>query len=557
MSNPVFPNLGANPTNRLPSELKSPFYYIHVERTFSEFMLSDYGQQGGAPGTNQYAPGVLTTSHSGNPVATCQDCHMRDRLGVGCDKRDGVLRPAGSVEHPLSGQPVHDLTGGNMWIPALLASTLNGSPNYSATNATLLKKGPAVLTLDFSQGLPLNASALLAAVNRSLTNLLWASSIGNLSYDFASGACEFRINNHTPHKLISGFPEGRRMFANIKAFVGSNLVYEINPYDAGVGTLRGLTGHLAPADSPPLLTGQAYVDELVYEVHPSSSLTGETETFHFALANAIYKDNRIPPKGFRIGDAAARLCQPFWHGVAANDYFAAEEYAGGYDRLALQLPPGCDRIEVRLYYQTTSREYIAFLRDEINGAAATLAGLVAAGDAPYRIQTDPWFAKLKEWGNTIWSLWVNNRHVPGAAPVLMSSATMALNTADEDGDLLPAYWEIRYFGGPTNATGHADSDGDGVTDYAEYVALTVPTNRASVFALTAADFRLCTGGMAGSVAFTSHVSRLYQLQFATNLAPPVIWSALAAPAAGLGGLTTFAHTNVSDTGFYRVKVRLP
>ncbi|MFN2196699.1 MAG: phosphoglycerate kinase, partial [Anaerolineales bacterium] len=43
--------------------------------------------------------------------------------------------------------------------------------------------------------------------------------------------------------------------------------------------------------------------------HPSSSLTGEDETFHFALATGRYKDNRIPPKGFRIGEAADRLSE--------------------------------------------------------------------------------------------------------------------------------------------------------------------------------------------------------------------------------------------------------
>lgn len=556
VSNPVFANAGSNPSNRLPSEVNAPFRFSHVERTFSEFMLSAYGQQGGAAGTNQYAPSVFATSHAGNPIATCQDCHMRDRLGVGCNKRDGILRPSGSLEHPLSGQPVHEMTGGNMWITALLASTVTGSANYSATNATLLKAGPAVLTLDFAQGLALNAPALLAAVGRAHTNLLWASSISGLAYDFSTGACEFRINNHTPHKLISGFPEGRRMFANIKAYFGGTLVYEINPYDSAVGTLRGLTGPLG-AGSPALLPHETHVDELVYEMHPSSSVTGESETFHFALADGRYKDNRIPPRGFRIAEAAARLCEPVWHGAVAPSLFSAQEYAGGYDHNALALPQGCDRIEVRLYYQTTSREYVAFLRDEINGTAATLSGTGDGGDAPYLIQTDPWFAKLKAWGNTLWSLWLNNKNLPGAAPVLMSSATMQLNVSDEDGDNLPAYWEIQYFGGPTNATGHADSDGDGITDYAEYVALTVPTDPASRFAIADAAFQHTPAGTAAAISFTSHVARVYTVQAATNLAPTATWTPLTPAFHGLDGLTTLLHTNTAERSFYRVDVSLP
>ena len=63
---------------------------------------------------------------------------------------------------------------------------------------------------------------------------------------------------------------------------------------------------------------------------------------------------------------------PRWHGAAAPDYFTAAEYAGGYDDVALTIPAGADAVEVRLYYQTTSREYIEFLRDEINGNGSTL-----------------------------------------------------------------------------------------------------------------------------------------------------------------------------------------
>jgi len=563
VSNPVFINLqtaltnqAGVVTNRLGSELNAPFRFTHVERTSSEFMLSAYGQQGGVAGTNQYAPSVFATSHAGNPIATCQDCHMRDRLGVGCDKRDGILRPTGSIEHPLSGQPVHEMTGGNMWITSILASSITGSANYSATNATLLRQGPATLTLDLTQGLPLNATALLAAVNRAQTNLLWASSLGNLSYDFVSGACLFRVNNHTGHKLISGFPEGRRMFVNIKAFVGIKQVYEINPYDATVGTLRGLTGPLA-GDSPALQAGQAYVDELVYEMHPSSTVTGEAETFHFALGNGRYKDNRIPPKGFRIAEAAERECEPVWHGANSPNYFTAQEYAGGYDQVNMTLPQGCDRLEVRLYYQTTSREYVAFLRDEINGTGNTLSGNGVSNDAAYRIQTDPWFSKLKAWGNTIWSLWLNNKDRPGAAPVLMASATMQLNTSDEDNDTIPAYWEIQYFGGPTNATGHADSDNDGVTDYSEYVALTNPQDPASRLAITSATFNSSLDGQVGALSFTSRVARVYQLQTTTNLVTPTTWTPLPPLRSGVEGLMTLIHTNSANRAFYRVGVDLP
>ncbi len=168
--------------------------------------------------------------------------------------------------------------------------------------------------------------------------------------------------------------------------------------------------------SPPLGPDEHYEDALVYEVKQASSLTNEDHTFHMALATHRYKDNRIPPKGFRIDEAPERLSEPAWEGQSALDYFTAEEYAGGYDDVELTVPAGAERVEIRLYYQTTSREYIEFLRDQINGVADTLPS------EAYIIQNDPFFAQLRAWGDTVWQLWEHNKDVPGAAPVLMVEA---------------------------------------------------------------------------------------------------------------------------------------
>ena len=70
-------------------------------------------------------------------------------------------------------------------------------------------------------------------------------------------------------------------------------------------------------------------------MHAKSDLTGEDETFHFALATDRYKDNRIPPKGFDISAAAARMIQPVWHGVVSPTYFTTAEYPGGHDNINL------------------------------------------------------------------------------------------------------------------------------------------------------------------------------------------------------------------------------
>jgi hypothetical protein len=355
---------------------------------------------------------------------------MRDVLGPGADLKNAVVRPDQSVEHPNSGQPLHDLTGGNAWVSAVLASAIPGSPNYDAFNDQQLNQGPAVLTLDLTQGEGIDPAALLAGVDRAKQQLLLAGTIKNLTYDSATGALSFQVQNNGAHKLISGFPEGRRMFVNIKAYAGGFLIYEANPYDATAGTLKGLTypylGQGLP-DPQPLGANEVHVDELVYEAKPSSTdLTGETKTFHFALATGRYKDNRIPPKGFDIANAGDRVSVPVWHGVEDPNYFSGAEYAGGHDDVSLTIPAGLDYVEVNLYYQTTSREYIEFLRDEINGNGnLTLSSPTPSGEPEaYVVQTDPFFSQLRAWGDTIWNLWTHNMSVDGAAPFLMTSATV-------------------------------------------------------------------------------------------------------------------------------------
>jgi len=447
VSNPVLANLGLSslPDQSgnvdLISEQYSAHRYFHVERTFSEFMLSAYGVQGGA------ATNVEFQQISGGIswVAKCQDCHMRDATGYGCNKNNIPLRPDESTEHPHSGIPVHDLTGGNAWISYILASIDPRGPVYDPINAEILGQGPEVLTLDLNAGLtPKNSGAALkAGSDRAKDQLRLAATIKNASYNSITGELSFRVQNNTGHKLISGFPEGRRMFVNIKAYAGGNLIYQVNPYDNQVGTLKGLPH---AASSPATADNEVYLDKLVYEVHPQSDLTGESETFHFVLATGRYKDNRIPPKGFDINNASQRHCEPVWHGTITPDYFTADEYAGGYDELGITIAPGADKIEIALYYQGTSREYIEFLRDEINGVGTTLSSPTPSGQAEaYIIQSDPFFAKLKEWGNTIWKLWHHNHGldnseaaVEGITPFEMCSVTLAapiLCDCEPDGDV--------------------------------------------------------------------------------------------------------------------------
>ena len=411
------------------TEQYSAAKYFHVERTFSEFIISAYGRQGGAATNIEYQ-----AKHD-PPVqwaASCQDCHMRDVRGKGCEETDAPVRPDQSSEHPNSGAPLHDLQGGNIWVPYILGTLDDHFPDtFDRINRDLLAQGPQVLTLNLLAGIsPMeNGAALFDAAERAKDQLRLAGTIKNASYNPATGALSFRIQNNTGHKLITGFPEGRRMFVNIKAYSGASLINEINPYSDSAGTLKGLSS----PSSPPLGPNETYSDELVYEIKPTSALTGEDKTFHFVLATGRFKDNRIPPKGFDIAMAAERLIEPAAGGVIRPDLFTAAEYAGGYDDVALTIATGADRIEINLYYQSTSREYIEFLRDEINGTTDTLSRptpLKPGGDpGAYVVQTDPFFDGLKAWGDTLWDLWFHNHGLDGSAASVPSIVPFEMTSA--------------------------------------------------------------------------------------------------------------------------------
>jgi len=430
VSNPVFANLGASglpdlKPGALITEQHPAYAYFHVERTFSEFMLSDFGREGGSPTTPEFqAQGGAAITHADS----CQDCHMPMVSGVGGDKGSAVLRPDGSTEHPNSGVPSHDFMGGNSWITWILASLDANSPVYDPRNLELLDQGPNALTLDLDAGQTpkQTGSELKAASDRALVQLGMAGTLKNLRYNGVTGELTIRVQNNTGHKLISGFPEGRRMFLNIQAFdEQDNLIFEVNPYDFTAGTLKSM-----PA-SPTLSANESYEDTLVYEVHPSSSMTGEQHTYHFVLADGRSKDNRIPPKGFDISRAAERHSVPVNPETHEEDpaYFSAEEYAGGYDDQSVFVASGADRVVATLYYQGTSREFVEFLKEEINGTANSLSSPTPSGEAnAYIIQNDPFFTNLKVWGDTIYDLWEHNhgldssgKAVPGILPVSMHS----------------------------------------------------------------------------------------------------------------------------------------
>jgi hypothetical protein len=268
-----------------------------VERTFSEWEQSAFAQgpidMGGRFGGN-------------NPlVSTCQDCHMPQVTGKACIQ--GIER---------TNDPLHAFNGGNTWV-------------LRAVND---------LYYDWQTGI--EAASLEQSIARAQDMLAKAS---DMELSVSGGSLRVRITNQTGHKLPTGYAEGRRMWINVQFLDDqSQVVAERGHYDAASATLTG-------------------ADTKVYEGHMGidaaiSALTGipAGETFHFALNNVWYKDNRIPPRGFTNAAFAGVQAAPVGATYADGQY---------WDDTLFVIPGNARSARVTVYYQSTSKEYIEFLRD--------------------------------------------------------------------------------------------------------------------------------------------------------------------------------------------------
>ena len=156
-----------------------------------------------------------------------------------------------------------------------------------------------------------------------------------------------RVTNETGHKLPTGYPDGRRMWLHVRALDADyKVVLESGRYSTASATLAG--AHAAPEDpdyDPYLYVWEArhHLDDHVAGV---AGLPTGTE-FHLVLSNVRGKDNRIPPRGFTNAAYEAFDGAPVGETYADGQYWLDVVYPVG---------PEAVRVEVSLYYQTTTRE---------------------------------------------------------------------------------------------------------------------------------------------------------------------------------------------------------
>ncbi|MDD5141408.1 MAG: Ig-like domain-containing protein [Verrucomicrobiales bacterium] len=336
----------------------SPHFMAPVERTFSEWLNSDYASSNGV-----YAPQFAGNRPDGR-VSTCQQCHLHSTSGYICNTN---INPGVPLRTDMG---LHDMTGGSTWLPGLLTNLYPTEVNAAAIQAGI-SRATQMLT---------NAATLVVGDTNDILIVT--------------------VTNECGHKLPTGYPEGRRVWVNVKFYdQASALLGESCAYNPTNG----------------VLTRDA--EAKIYEVHPGidtniSGLLGldADASFHFVLNNKTYEDNRIPPRGFTNTTYAAFGGAPVGYSYADGQY---------WDDSLYNLPAGTVRANVKLYYQSTSKEFVEFLRDENHSNTN---------------------------GQAIYDLWNNNGKCP---PTLMAQTTWVTAYATKSVSMTPTNsFRLEFFSRP-------------------------------------------------------------------------------------------------------------
>jgi len=389
------PNLGG-PVEEKAAFNNPPYAYGIVERTFSEYKSSALpttlvSEFSALPADLKLAGGSLEVTYQAALLAgtggnyedgdpryySCQSCHMRPTRSAGANKANALIRPD---------LPGHDHAGGNYWLADMI--------RYQDANGLLRLGG----NLSARQ-----LSALDLGQLRAVNHLRQAASLvveGDM----------LKVINLTGHKLITGYPEGRRMWLNIKWYDNiDQLIREDGAYGPLVDEANQPVMVENPAGGPDVqvesLLDLQDPNTRIYETHYAitrewagtllaagkpaglvlsyNRFSGEEETtlgelagqpagayhetFHFVLNNTVTLDNRIPPYGMDYDVAKKRNVLP-----VPEDQYGSPGEGGIYqywDQLNLSelKPKNAVSAEIHLLYQGTSWEYIQFLEEANEG----------------------------------------------------------------------------------------------------------------------------------------------------------------------------------------------
>ncbi len=260
-----------------------------IERTYTEWKNSDYSVEG----------------------RTCQSCHMPEHPG----KVAGNPAARDRIAH------VHELAGGNAWMPLVLAGEF---PELERQDAYERTAQNAIRMLQSSAELSIEAPDRVEPGRKLELSV--------------------RVENLTGHKLPTGYPEGRLCWLELEVRDEAGAVWLHS------GAYEGL---MAEREEDAQLR--------TYEVKMAAD--GE-EGFHFVLQNELLQDNRIPPRGFRPTADTWPVGRSY--PVVSEDDDGPVLAHWDVAPYSVEVPEevnGKVMITARLWYQTAAREYVEFLRD--------------------------------------------------------------------------------------------------------------------------------------------------------------------------------------------------
>lgn len=311
LGNPVFMRqkdgtyLPVPPGQEHPTQ--NPYDMFPEQRTYSEWLKSTFATDGVA-----FKDGRFGGNHPTGVMKSCQDCHMPRVEGGGCAFWETP------PFFPRPDIPLHGFNGGNTWVIGAIRDMLGEEADFYG----------------------LTQERVDAAVARTIDMLRAASDMELTQVD---DQLQVRVINYSGHKLPTGYPEGRRMWLNVKFLdADDNLIAEHGAYDFDEATLDESSTKVYKADHG--------MDE---NIAKATNLP-EGKSFHLALNNVILSDNRIPPIGFT--NAA-------FEEVQAEPVAYTYEDGQHWDDTLYPVPASAAKAVVTLYYQTTTREYMEFLRD--------------------------------------------------------------------------------------------------------------------------------------------------------------------------------------------------
>ena len=248
-------------------------------------------------------------------------------------------------------------------------------------------------------------------------------------------AVQVKVTNQTGHKLPTGYPEGRRMWLHVTARDGTNTPFwESGAYDPATGVLT--------ADAAVKIYR---ADQGIWNRNGTNACDHtdalQNPIFHFAANNCIALDNRIPPLGFRGGtDLEVRPVGYVYPETAPGSGVLVNYDVTSY---SIPVPEGAVSpitVQAELRYQTTSKEYVEFQRDQAlalgfpNDCIARVGGLPnqTRGELLHGMWTSYGRSAPVTMGSAAGSATIIAATTPGEASATANMQVTAYNRASGD-----------------------------------------------------------------------------------------------------------------------------